>query len=61
MHAEIRQKAPERKRIDAATRRPISSVEQHHQIDESRLLLDANIFSDWNSSRGGSSAEGEKV
>ena len=34
-------------------------MERHHRIDDScRLLLDANIFSDW-SSRGGSSAEGD--
>lgn len=35
-------------------------MERHHRINDScRLLLDANIFSDW-SSRGGSSAEGDQ-
>ena len=41
-------------------RGPSSIVERHHRINDScRLLLDANIFSDW-SSRGGSSAEGDQ-
>ena len=37
-----------------------SIVERHHRINDScRLLLDANIFSDW-SIRGGRSAEGDQ-
>ena len=40
--------------------RQSSIVVHHHRINDScRLLLDANIFSDW-SSRGGSSAEGDQ-